>query len=225
MFDYLTQLIDGSAISYVVILAIVAVDSFFPLVPGETAVISGGVFAASGDLSVPLVLLAAFAGGAIGDNVTYWLGRLLGARARRRWFCSDKALHRLAWAETQLEQRGGPIIVAARFIPGGRTATMFSAGSLEMPWPKFVLADLAAAGIWAGYAFALGFLGGETFQHSLWKPLAIAFAIAAVVTGLGELYRRFRMPDDDREVRRREKRFKREAKQAAREREEEKAAA
>lgn len=225
MFDFLTNLIDGSAVSYLAILAVVAVDSFFPLVPGETAVITGGVFAANGELSVPLVLLAAFAGGVIGDNVTYWLGRLLGARARRRWFRSDKALHRLAWAETQLEQRGGPIIVTARFIPGGRTATMFSAGSLEMPWRKFVAADVVAAAIWSGYAFALGFLGGETFKESLWKPLAIAFAIAAIVTGLGELYRRFRMPDDDREVRRREKRFKREAREAEREREREQAAA
>lgn len=214
MFDFLTNLIDGGAASYLVVAAVVAMDSFFPLVPGETAVITGGVLAANQQLSVPLTILAACAGGVLGDNLTYWIGRGLGAPARRRFFASDKALRRLAWVETQLELRGGPIIAALRFIPGGRTATMFSAGSLEMPWRKFFLADLVAAVLWGTYAFLLGYLGGETFKHSLWKPLAIAFAIAALVTLAGEVYRRNWMPDDERQVRRRFRRFRREAREA-----------
>lgn len=211
MFDWLTHFVDGSAWSYLVVAGIVAADSFFPLVPGETAAITGGVLAASGHLSVPLVVLAAWTGGILGDNVTYGLGRGLGARARRRFFSSDKALRRLAWAEVQLEQRGTSIIVAARFVPGGRTATMSSAGSLGMPWRRFLTADALAAGLWAAYAFALGFLGGETFRSSLWKPLAIALAIAAIVTVAGEVYRRRRLPDDTRAVERRKRRFRAEA--------------
>jgi membrane-associated protein len=214
VFYFLTHLVTGSAWSYLVIVAVVAADSIFPLVPGETAVMTGGILAASGHMVVPLVVLAAWAGGMLGDNGTYWVGRVLGARARRRFFASDKALHRLAWAETQLELRGGPIILAARFIPGGRTATMFSAGSLEMPWRRFIGADALAAGVWALYATGLGYLGGETFRHSVWKPLLVAFGIAVLVTVAGELYRRFRLPDESRRVRRRFRRFKREAAEA-----------
>lgn len=214
MFNFLTHLVTGSAWGYLVILAVVAADSIFPLVPGETAVMTGGILAASGHMVVPLVVLAAWAGGMLGDNAAYGVGRGLGAQARRRFFSSDKSLHRLAWAETQLELRGGPIILAARFIPGGRTATMFSAGSLEMPWRRFIAADALAAGVWALYATGLGYLGGETFRHSVWKPLVVAFGIAVLVTVAGELYRRLRLPDDSRRVRRRFRRFKREAQEA-----------
>jgi len=214
VFDFLTRLISDSAASYFVIAAVVCVDSFFPLVPGETAAITGGLLAANGDLVLPLVLLAAWTGGVLGDNITYGIGRGLGTRARRRFFRSDKALHRLAWAEIQLERRGGPIIVAARFIPGGRTATMFSSGSLEMPWPAFLRADLVAAAAWAVYAVGLGYLGGSTFQHSIFKPLAVALGIALVVTVGGEIYRRVRLPDESRAVRRREREFARDRRRA-----------
>ena len=214
MFDFLTHLITGSPASYLVVAGIVALDSIFPLVPGETAAITGGVLAANGDLLIPVVLLAVWIGGIVGDNAGYGLGRGLGAPLRRRVFGSEKSLRRLAWAEVQLEQRGGPIIVAARFVPGGRTATMFAAGSLEMPWTRFIVADAVAAGAWALYAVGLGFLGGETFQHSVWKPLAIAFAVAVLVTVVGEVYRRTRLPDDTRAVERRKRRFQREARSA-----------
>jgi membrane-associated protein len=215
VFHFLTQLVDGSVGSYLVIAAIVGADSVFPILPGETAVMTGGILAANGHMILPLVILAAFAGGILGDNGAYWVGRALGARARRRFFSSDKSLHRLAWAETQLEMRGGPIILAARFIPGGRTATMFSAGSLEMPWRKFLVADAVAAGVWALYATGLGYIGGETFQHSVWKPLLVAFGVAVLVTIGGEIYRRTKLPDDSKRVRRRFRRFKREAQQTS----------
>jgi membrane protein DedA with SNARE-associated domain len=211
VFDFLTHLINGSPWSYAAIAAIVALDSFFPLVPGETAVITGGVLAANGDLELALVVLAAWVGGLLGDNGNYWLGRWLGVRVRRRFFKSDKALHNLAWAEVQLEQRGTPIILAARFIPGGRTATMFSAGSLEMPWRRFISADAIAAGVWSAYAAGLGFVGGSTFSHNLWKPLAVATVIAAATTVISELYRRRCMHRDRRRIVRRKRKFRREA--------------
>jgi membrane protein DedA with SNARE-associated domain len=212
VFDFLTHLIHGSAAtSYGAISLIVGLDSFFPLVPGETAVITGGVLAGNGDLSLVLVVLAAWLGGMAGDNLVYGTGRLLGVRVRRRFFKSDRALHSLAWAETQLEMRGPPIILAARFIPFGRTATMFSAGSLEMPWRKFIAADAVAAGVWAAYAAGLGFVGGSTFQHNLWKPLAVATVIALFVTAGSELYRRRNLNRDKGRIARRKRKFRREA--------------
>jgi membrane-associated protein len=211
MFDFLTHLINGSAASYAAIAAVVALDALFPLVPGETAVITGGVLAGNGDLSLPLVFLAAWAGGILGDNGNYWLGRGVGTHVRRRFFTSDRALHSLAWAEVQLEQRGTPIILAARFIPGGRTATMFSAGSLEMPWRRFLSTDAIAAGAWAGYAAGLGFVGGSTFSHTLWKPLAVAGVVALLVAAFSELYRRRRLRGDRRRIERRKRKFRREA--------------
>ena len=211
MFNFLTHLINGSAWSYAVLFGLVAADSLFPLIPGETAMITGGVLAANGDLSIPLVVLAGWAGGLVGDNANYALGRSLGSAARRRFFTSEKSLRNLAWAETQLELRGTPIILAARFIPFGRTATMFSAGSLEMPWRRFISADAIAAGIWAAYAAGLGFVGGSTFQHNIWKPLAVATVVAVLVTAASEVYRRRKLGGDKRRIARRYRKFRREA--------------
>jgi membrane-associated protein len=48
----------------------------------------------------------------------------------------------LGWAEKQLDKRGGAIIVVARFVPGGRTATTFVAGTTVYAYRKFALATM-----------------------------------------------------------------------------------
>jgi membrane protein DedA with SNARE-associated domain len=95
---------------------------------------------------------------------------------------------------------------------------MFSAGSLEMPWRRFLAADGLAAGVWSGYAAGLGIVGGQTFAHSVFKPLLVALAVGLLVTAASELYRRRRLTGDKRRIARRERRFKREARAAERDR-------
>ena len=59
-----------------------------------------------------------------------------------------------------------------------------------MPWRRFAVADAFAATLWATYASMLGFAGGSSFAHNLWKPLAFALGIALLLAGGGEAYRR-----------------------------------
>ena len=54
---------------YIIIFAIAALDSVFPIVPSETLVIIGGVSAGTGDLSLALVMGSAFGGAFVGDNM------------------------------------------------------------------------------------------------------------------------------------------------------------
>jgi membrane protein DedA with SNARE-associated domain len=191
MFDWLTELVSGaSAAAYPVIGATVAVDAFLPVVPGETLVITGAILASSGDLSVILVFAAAWIGAFAGDNVSYALGAMAGRPAADRLFRGDRSRQVLDWATGQLRRRGRMLIVAARFVPGGRTAVTFASGMLEMRWRTFALADVVGVSLWAAYATALGYVGGEAFKDSLWKPLVAALAVAALVAGLGELWRR-----------------------------------
>ncbi len=195
MFDWLTQFVTASASTYLIVLAIVAVDGFFPLVPGETAVITAAILAADHKLSIWLVVLAAALGALAGDNFSYLLGDQTGERAARRLFRGEKSRDRLEWARRQLHARGSLLVVVARFIPGGRTATTFASGTLELPWRRFIAADALAAALWAIYAAGLGYLGGEAFRHSVWKPLAIALGISACMLVVGELVRRRRLGD------------------------------
>jgi membrane protein DedA with SNARE-associated domain len=190
MFDSLLDLVGGSPWAYAAIFAIVTIDAFFPLVPGETSVITGAILAANDHLSVLLVFAAAMAGALAGDNISYLLGDRFGPSVQRRMFKTDKAAKKLAWARRQLQERGPVIIIAARFVPGGRTAATFSAGALEYRWRTFIAAAVAAAVLWASFTTALGWFGGNAYKDSLWKPLLISFAVAVLAAGAGELYRR-----------------------------------
>lgn len=192
MFDGIEQLLTGAPWAYAIIAAIVALDAVFPVVPGETAVITGGVLAAQGDLSTALVATSAFAGVLIGDNASYLLGSTLGRRARSRLLRGRKARRRLEWAACLLRERGLTIILVARFIPGGRTTATFSSGALGLEWRRFLVADAVAAAVWSTYGALLGRLGGEAFSDSFWPALLVALAVAGLATLAGELYRRRR---------------------------------
>jgi membrane-associated protein len=190
VFDWLTQEVSDSAVTYPVVFVAAGLDVLLPLIPSETIVLTAAILAAQGELLiwviVPLVAVGAF----VGDNLCYWLGRKVGDPVARRLFSGEKGQARLRWAERALRRRGAVLIGVGRFIPGGRTATTFAAGTLEMPYRSFVVADAFAAGIWAVYISALGYLGGETFKESVWLPLASSLAFAMAV-GLGfEAWRR-----------------------------------
>jgi membrane protein DedA with SNARE-associated domain len=207
MFDSLVDLASASAWTYVVVFAFAALDAVAPIVPSETLVVSSAALAASGRLSLAIVLLAAAVGALLGDNVAYLLGRLLSARLRRWLAASPSRKKRTTDAERQLRTRGPTIIVVSRFIPGGRTATMFAAGMLEMDWRRFAVLDLAAATVWALYGGSIGFFGGAAFEDEPLVGVAFALALAAllgVAIEAGRRLRRRRRSSPARRARRRE---------------------
>jgi membrane-associated protein len=192
-FEWLENAIDGEVWTYPAIIAAVAFDSLLPIAPGETVMITAGVLAADGDLNLLLVIVAGMAGSLLGDNLSYGIGASLGRRTERRLFSSLKARERVDWARRHLRRRGAVIIIVARFVPGGRTATTFSAGALAMPWRRFLAIDAVAAALWATYVALLGYFGGETFEQSLWKPMLAATLVTAAVALGAELFRRTRL--------------------------------
>jgi membrane-associated protein len=193
MFDQFTRLVtEASLWTYGVIVAFALLDALLPVVPSETVVITAGVVAASGHLALPLIIAAATAGAFLGDNLGYLIGLRFGPRVKARFFDGEKAKKRVDWAEQQLTDRGGELIVAGRFIPGGRTAVTLSAGTLAFPWRRFAAFDIVASVIWAAYATLLGYLGGRVFENAAWKGLLLAFAISLAVAGGIEAVRWYR---------------------------------
>ena len=163
-------------------LAVVAGDAVLPLLPGETIVIVAAVLAANGRLNIALVVIAAAAGALAGDNAAYAIGRSGLRRVADRLLSSDKNRTRQDWARDQLKRHGVWIIVVARFIPGGRTATTYVAGTVGMPWKqRFLPADALACVVWAAYAAALGYFGGAAFENNLWLPMLIGAGVSALV--------------------------------------------
>jgi membrane-associated protein len=191
VFDWLTQM-QASPLTYLAVLGACALDAVLPIVPSEAVVIAASVLAAKGELSIWLIVLAAAAGGFLGDTGSYLLGRTAGASAARRLFRSSKAEGRLSWAGKALERHGATIIVVARFVPGGRTATTFTAGTVGLPWPRFAAADAVGATLWAAYAAGLGYLGGETFERRPVYAFLFGLGVALLVALAVEAARRVR---------------------------------
>lgn len=178
--------------SYAVILGIAALDALVPVVPSETLAITGGVLAALGNLDLGTVIAAAAIGAFVGDSSAYLLGRGLGRPARERLFRGARAQRALGWAEKQLAERGPYLILIARFVPGGRTATTFTAGMTGFRAAVFFPIAAIAACAWASYAVLLGYYGGRVFEDRPLLALAVALGIAFGVTAVVELTRKLR---------------------------------
>jgi membrane-associated protein len=192
-FAFLNGLIDlltGSLWTYPLLFGICAGDAVLPLLPSETAMIVCGIQAARGQLSLGWVIAVGAAGAFAGDNTSYALGRFVGQPVIERFFSGERARRRLDWARRFLEERGSYVLIVARFVPGGRTATTFTSGVVRLSWPmRFAPFILVAAVLWASYAALLGYLGGRVFRDQPVYALLVAFAIAALVYASAELIR------------------------------------
>jgi membrane-associated protein len=189
----LIDLLTGSLWTYPLLLGICAGDALVPAFPSETALIVCGIQAARGELSLEWVIAFAAAGAFCGDNASYAVGNWLGTPAVKRFFSGEVAQRRLDWARKFLKDRGSYVLVVARFIPGGRTATTFTAGLVHLRWPtRFAPYVFVAAILWAVYGALLGYLGGRLFEDKPIYALLVAFGIAALITGGVEGWRRLR---------------------------------
>jgi membrane-associated protein len=196
MLAFLNNLIDlltGSMWTYPLLFAICAGDAVLPALPSETAMIVCGIQAARGQLSLAAVLVVGAAGAFTGDNSSYALGRYVGQPVVDRFFSGERARKRLDWARSFLGERGSYVLVVARFIPGGRTATTFTSGLVHLKWmTQFIPYIAIAAVLWASYGALLGYLGGRTFRDQPMLALLLAFGIAGAVGVAAELSRRLR---------------------------------
>ncbi len=181
--DSLAQLAE---LAYLVIFALAALDVVFPVLPSETAVVLGGVLAWQGRLHVAAVLLVAAAGAVVGDHLSYGLGRWT-RRAGQPRRADGKVARLQAWAAHQLEARGWSVLLVARFIPGGRTASTFVSGRLTYPLPRFSPITVVAGILWAAFGTSLGYLGGRTFHDNTLLGTALGVAVGASVGVLVQL--------------------------------------
>jgi membrane protein DedA with SNARE-associated domain len=178
-------------LSYLIAFSFPALDAVLPVVPSETAIIALGVSTATSSGWLVLLLVALSATGAFaGDNVSYLIGRRFGPWAERHLLSGEAGVRRRAWAERALARYGGRLIVACRFVPGGRTAVTLTCGAVAYPRRRFLPATALGGLLWAGYAFSLGRLGGRALQDRPWLGLLLALGAALLVGGLIELIRR-----------------------------------
>jgi membrane protein DedA with SNARE-associated domain len=172
--------------TYVVLMALSALENVFPPVPADTAVALGAFLARRGEVSVvPLAALCWLA------NVGSAAGTYVLARRHGRGFFRDGWGRKmmppevLSALEEAYERWGVAGIFLSRFLPGLRAAVTPFAGVAGLPPARALVPAAAASAIW--YAF-LAFAGYELAQNwdavkALVADTNRALGIAALVLG------------------------------------------
>ncbi len=177
-----------------VVFGIAYFDSVLPIVPSETTVIIAGVSVAVGDApySLWMVIVCGAVGAFLGDNTAYMIGRGFSDRFARRADRKPKFAARLQWAADQIRERGGLLLITARFIPGGRTVLTLSSGITKQPRTWFITWVAIACTIWATYAAGLARIVGEPFKDNHTAAFWVAFGSALSVNVVIEVIRHVR---------------------------------
>ncbi|WP_350276508.1 DedA family protein [Kribbella sp. HUAS MG21] len=174
---------------YLALWGFAALDGFFPAVPSETLVVTAGVFAASGEPNLYAVIVVAALGAFLGDHVSYLLGRGAGGRLLDRMRPGTKRHAAVLWARQALAERGGLVLVVARYVPGGRTAVTLTMGSVRYPLRKFSAFAALAAVSWGIYCSLVGYIGGKAFEDNPLKGVVLGIGLALAVTLIVEVVR------------------------------------
>jgi membrane-associated protein len=193
MTDAILQAVEGMVTTpwiYVALFAVAALDGFFPVVPSESLVITlGGFAAATGEPHLGLVIVVAALGALTGDHISYAIGRKSGSRVFARLKPGSRTRRAYDLVGRMLAERGGLVLIVARYIPGGRTAATLTTGATGFPRRTFTRYAIVAAGTWAVYSAALGYLGGAAFEHEPLKGVALGIGLAFSITALHEAVR------------------------------------
>jgi membrane protein DedA with SNARE-associated domain len=176
---------------YLLIAVAAALDSLVPLVPSETLLITAAAFAAMGHPHPAGLVLAAAGGALLGDLAAHLVGRFAatGVGRWRRW---TRIANLLGSAHTVFSRRGGTVLIAGRFVPGGRSLATIGSGLLGFPIRSFLLWDGIGSLAWALYSTVIGLIGGMIFEDRPLLGVAVGIGIALAITGSAELVRRLR---------------------------------
>jgi membrane-associated protein len=146
--------------------------------PGDSLLVTAGVFAAAGVLKVgtlvPLVTLCAIAG----DQLGYWIGRRAGRSIYRREDSLFFKRRHLERAHQFYENYGGKTVILARFVPIVRTFCPPVAGAARMRYARYLAYDVIGGCCWGGGLVLAGYFLGS-FVPNIGQR--IHWVIAAVV--------------------------------------------
>jgi membrane-associated protein len=134
------------------------------VLPGETAVILGGVLAHEHKVSLPAIAAVAVLAAIIGDSVGYEVGRQFGTRLlNSRVFAKRKK--GLEKGQETLRRHGGKAVFLARFAAFLRAVMPGLAGTARMPYLRFLAFNAAGGLIWAVGFTLLGYLAGASYHQ------------------------------------------------------------
>ncbi len=175
-------------VSYLIVLAVVGIESIGVPLPGEVILMGAGLLASHGAINPGLVWAAGAAGAVVGDSTGYVLGRQFGYKLLRlleRFFPHHVNSRTISFAEHIFHKHGVKVVFFGRFIALLRIFAGPLSGILKLPYAKFFVANAAGGILWSGIAvwtvYFLGVVAERWFKQFSWIALVLA-VIAAIVT-------------------------------------------
>jgi membrane-associated protein len=168
---------------YVGLFVIVFAESglFFGFfLPGDSLLLTAGLFAFKGELNIWILLPVLFVAAVLGDNVGYWFGRKTGPPLFKR---EESLLFRpknLLAAKAFYERHGGKTIILARFMPFIRTFAPIVAGAVEMHYQSFMLFNLVGGFFWAVGATLVGYALGSLFPAEVLDKYFLVIVVVVI---------------------------------------------
>jgi len=176
------------ALALLIIAALVLGEAalFFGFVlPGETAVVYGGVLADAGKVSVVVVLAVVVVAAVVGDSIGFEVGRILGPRLVRAPLLRHHT-DRLEKAQAYLRKRGGRAVVMGRFTAFLRAVMPGLAGASRMRYRRFLVFNALGGVLWGSLCVLLGYFAAHsisTITDALGITSGVIVAIILVAIG------------------------------------------
>jgi undecaprenyl-diphosphatase len=165
VFDWLANLPAWLVLAAVCLLPALEASTFLGLlVPGETAVIIGGVVAHAGALPLWAVMLAAAIGAVAGDQVGFVVGRRHGPALLGRLPGRLRRPERIEQALALIRRRGAVAVVLGRWTAAFRALVPGIAGMSRMRRTHFTVANVIGGAIWAVLVAGGGYLAGASYK-------------------------------------------------------------
>ncbi|MCI0544232.1 MAG: DedA family protein [Actinobacteria bacterium] len=178
-------------LGYVGVAALVALENLFPPIPSEVVLPLAGFVAATGEASLPGMILAATIGSLTGAVILYAIAAAIGPHRLRRAVARHGRWLRIEVAdldrtEAWFDRRAGIAVLVCRCIPLIRSLISIPAGFRRMPIGAFLLYTALGSLVWNVLLVGAGYLLGEQWERvaaplDLLQGLVIALIVAAIV--------------------------------------------
>lgn len=133
--------------------------------PGDSLLVTAGVFAAAGELNLGYLIVLVTLCAIVGDQIGYWIGR----KAGQALYCRPDSVifkkKHLERAHEFYEKYGGKTIIFARFVPIIRTFCPPVAGAARMNYTRYLLYDICGGICWASGLILAGFFLGSVVPN------------------------------------------------------------
>ena len=167
---------------YAAVFLLICLESLGIPLPGETILITAGVYAGTTHkLNIWAVFAVAAAAAIIGDNIGFWIGDKGGYRLLRRYghyVRADEA--KIKVGRYVFDRQGPKVVFFGRFVSVLRTYAAFLAGTSKMRWRRFLPANASGGIVWAGIYTWAAYLAGNTLKRTS-GTINLVLGIGAVV--------------------------------------------